>query len=75
MIFLPVMGLQGTHFQMGGEAKVVFMLLGSQGEASPVHLWMQLMWLMTLSRVGKRKPNRRGKQWLHATGDAYHTSN
>jgi len=69
-----MMELQETLFQMGGKEKVVFMQLDSQGEAFLVLLWMQLMWLMTLPKAGKKKQNRRGKLWLHATGDAYHTS-
>ena len=74
MTSFPTMGFQRIHSQMGGKPKLVFMLLGSQGEAFLVHLWMQLVCLMTLPRAGKKKLNRKRKQWLHAIEDAYHTS-
>lgn len=75
MISFQRMGFQKIHSQMDGKEKLVFMLLVSQGEAFLVHLWMQWVCLMTLPRAGKRKLNRKRKQWQHATGDAYHTSN
>jgi hypothetical protein len=35
---------------------------------------MQLVCHKTLPKVGKKKLNKERKQWLHAIGDAYHTS-
>lgn len=68
------MGFQIHHFPMDGRAKLDFMQLVSQEEASLGLLLMPLKLQKTLSRFGKLKPSRKTSLWVsHAIGNASST--